>query len=63
MLDIHGPCTRDCPDRRVSPTNCHDTCEAFLEYKKKVADINKKIRDGKAEERKGVITQKKARRR
>lgn len=42
----HGmPCKRDCPDRTGT---CHDTCEAFLEWKKRLREMKEGLRKERA---------------
>lgn len=44
-----APCTRNCPDRSVEP-NCHMTCEAYLEFKRKVAEEKTRETAGRSKE-------------
>lgn len=46
---MKSPCTRDCPDRSITP-NCHGTCERYLEYNAE----RERIRAKKAREHEAI---------
>ena len=41
ILGLTQPCEKDCPDRKVG---CHDKCEKYLEFRKKLDELRKQER-------------------